>query len=56
VTFVFVAAGLLIEKVSAAPLGRVVSNSGADTARPGIAAGVGASLSSYGSYIAGLPG
>ncbi|OGE53459.1 hypothetical protein PENARI_c007G09717 [Penicillium arizonense] len=34
--------------------GRVVSNSGADTARPGIAAGVGASLSSYGSYIAGL--
>lgn len=34
--------------------GRVVSNTGADTARPGIAAGVGASLSSYGSYIAGL--
>jgi hypothetical protein len=34
--------------------GRVVSNSGADTARPSIAAGVGASLSSYGSYIAGL--
>ncbi|CAI7632411.1 unnamed protein product [Penicillium palitans] len=34
--------------------GRVVSNTGADTARPGIAAGVGSSLSSYGSYIAGL--
>ncbi|KAJ6155307.1 hypothetical protein N7470_005873 [Penicillium chermesinum] len=34
--------------------GRVVSNSGADTARPGIIGGVGASLSSYGSYIAGL--
>ncbi|KAJ5112725.1 hypothetical protein N7532_000770 [Penicillium argentinense] len=34
--------------------GRVVSNSGADTARPGIGASVGASLSSYGSYIAGL--
>lgn len=34
--------------------GRVVSNSGADTARLGIVAGVGASLSSYGSYIAGL--
>jgi hypothetical protein len=34
--------------------GRVVSNTGADTARPGIVAGVGASLSSYGSYIAGL--
>ncbi|KAJ5437661.1 hypothetical protein N7445_006205 [Penicillium cf. griseofulvum] len=34
--------------------GRVVSNTGADTARSGIAAGVGASLSSYGSYIAGL--
>ncbi|KAJ5463898.1 hypothetical protein N7475_007033 [Penicillium sp. IBT 31633x] len=34
--------------------GRVVSNTGADTARPGIAGGVGASLSSYGSYIAGL--
>ncbi|KAJ5375811.1 hypothetical protein N7517_007817 [Penicillium concentricum] len=34
--------------------GRVVSNTGADTARPGVAAGVGASLSSYGSYIAGL--
>ncbi|KAJ5519474.1 hypothetical protein N7453_001896 [Penicillium expansum] len=34
--------------------GRVVSNTGTDTARPGIAAGVGASLSSYGSYIAGL--
>ncbi|KAI3132417.1 hypothetical protein CBS147326_5308 [Penicillium roqueforti] len=34
--------------------GRVVSNTGADTARPGIAAGVGASLSTYGSYIAGL--
>ncbi|KAJ5123849.1 uncharacterized protein N7515_007674 [Penicillium bovifimosum] len=33
--------------------GRVVSNTGADTAR-GLAAGVGASLSSYGSYIAGL--
>ncbi|KAJ5599074.1 hypothetical protein N7450_000141 [Penicillium hetheringtonii] len=34
--------------------GRVVSNSGADTARPSIGASVGASLSSYGSYIAGL--
>lgn len=34
--------------------GRVVSNSGADTARPGLVGGVGASLSSYGSYIAGL--
>ncbi|KAJ5604401.1 hypothetical protein N7510_009555 [Penicillium lagena] len=34
--------------------GRVVSNSGADTARLGVVAGVGASLSSYGSYIAGL--
>lgn len=34
--------------------GRVVSNSGADTARPGLVSGVGASLSSYGSYIAGL--
>ncbi|KAJ5554760.1 hypothetical protein N7461_003230 [Penicillium sp. DV-2018c] len=34
--------------------GRVVSNTGADAARPGLAAGVGASLSSYGSYIAGL--
>ncbi|KAJ5780125.1 hypothetical protein N7457_005285 [Penicillium paradoxum] len=34
--------------------GRVVSNTGADTGRPGVAAGVGASLSSYGSYIAGL--
>ncbi|KAJ5973098.1 uncharacterized protein N7479_003016 [Penicillium vulpinum] len=34
--------------------GRVVSNTGADTARPAVAAGVGASLSSYGSYIAGL--
>lgn len=34
--------------------GRVVSNSGADTARAGIGASVGASLSSYGSYIAGL--
>lgn len=34
--------------------GRVVSNTGTDTARFGIAAGVGASLSSYGSYIAGL--
>lgn len=34
--------------------GRVVSNSGADTARPSFVGGVGASLSSYGSYIAGL--
>lgn len=34
--------------------GRVVSNTGAETARPGIGASVGASLSSYGSYIAGL--
>lgn len=34
--------------------GRVVSNTGADTARPGIAVGVGSTLSSYGSYIAGL--
>lgn len=34
--------------------GRVVSNSGADTARPSLVGGVGASLSSYGSYIAGL--
>ena len=34
--------------------GRVVSNSGADTTRPGLVSGVGASLSSYGSYIAGL--
>jgi hypothetical protein len=34
--------------------GRVVSNSGADTARLGLVSGVGASLSSYGSYIAGL--
>ncbi|KAJ5175824.1 uncharacterized protein N7482_001701 [Penicillium canariense] len=34
--------------------GRVVSNSGTDTARPGLVSGVGASLSSYGSYIAGL--
>ncbi|KAJ5651420.1 uncharacterized protein N7484_005143 [Penicillium longicatenatum] len=34
--------------------GRVVSNSGADTARPGLVGGVGASLSSYGNYIAGL--
>lgn len=34
--------------------GRVVSNSGADTGRPGLISGVGASLSSYGSYIAGL--
>ncbi|KAG0160743.1 hypothetical protein PDIDSM_8273 [Penicillium digitatum] len=34
--------------------GRVVSNTGADAARPGNADGVGASLSSYGSYIAGL--
>lgn len=34
--------------------GRVVSNSGADTARTGLVGGVGASLSSYGSYIAGL--
>jgi hypothetical protein len=34
--------------------GRVVSNSGADTSRPGLVSGVGASLSSYGSYIAGL--
>ncbi|KAJ5281782.1 hypothetical protein N7478_007154 [Penicillium angulare] len=34
--------------------GRVVSNSGADTARSGLVSGVGASLSSYGSYIAGL--
>ncbi|KAJ5363475.1 uncharacterized protein N7496_009188 [Penicillium cataractarum] len=34
--------------------GRVVSNSGTDTSRPGLVSGVGASLSSYGSYIAGL--
>lgn len=34
--------------------GRVVSNSGADTGRPGLVSGVGASLASYGSYIAGL--
>ncbi|KAJ5923863.1 hypothetical protein N7466_008050 [Penicillium verhagenii] len=34
--------------------GRVVSNSGADTGHPGLVGGVGASLSSYGSYIAGL--
>lgn len=34
--------------------GRVVSNSGADTSRTGLVSGVGASLSSYGSYIAGL--
>lgn len=34
--------------------GRVVSNSGTDMARPGIMGGVGASLSTYGSYIAGL--
>lgn len=34
--------------------GRVVSNSGADAPRPGLVSGVGASLSSYGSYIAGL--
>lgn len=34
--------------------GRVVSNSGADTARTGLVSGVGASLTSYGSYIAGL--
>lgn len=34
--------------------GRVVSNSGADTGLPGLVSGVGASLSSYGSYIAGL--
>lgn len=34
--------------------GRVVSNSGADAAHPGIVSGVGSSLSSYGSYIAGL--
>lgn len=34
--------------------GRVVSNSGADTARASLVGGVGASLSSYGSYIAGL--
>lgn len=34
--------------------GRVVSSSGADTARTGLVSGVGASLSSYGSYIAGL--
>jgi hypothetical protein len=53
--------GYLSARMSASPhatesdrKGRVVSNSGADTARPGIAAGVGASLSSYGSYIAGL--
>ncbi|KAJ5855180.1 hypothetical protein N7534_007723 [Penicillium rubens] len=53
--------GYLSARVPASPRategdrkGRVVSNSGADTARPGIAAGVGASLSSYGSYIAGL--
>jgi hypothetical protein len=54
-------AGYLAPKVSPSPRaiesdrkGRVVSNTGADTARPGVAAGVGASLSSYGSYIAGL--
>lgn len=34
--------------------GRIVSNSGTNMARPGIIGGVGASLSSYGSYIAGL--
>ncbi|KAJ5907384.1 hypothetical protein N7495_000066 [Penicillium taxi] len=34
--------------------GRVVSNSGADAAQSGLVEGVGASLSSYGSYIAGL--
>lgn len=34
--------------------GRVVSNSGADAPRTGLVSGVGASLSSYGSYIAGL--
>lgn len=34
--------------------GRVVSNSGTDAARPSFAGGVGASLSSYGSYLAGL--
>jgi hypothetical protein len=34
--------------------GRVVSNSGADTARQSLVGGVGASLSSYGSYLAGL--
>lgn len=34
--------------------GRVVSNSGADTGQPGLVSGVGASLASYGSYIAGL--
>ncbi|KAJ5666652.1 hypothetical protein N7462_011061 [Penicillium macrosclerotiorum] len=34
--------------------GRIVSNSGADTTRLGLVGGVGASLSSYGSYIAGL--
>lgn len=54
-------AGYLSPKIPTSPRaiesdrkGRVVSNTGADTARPGIAAGVGASLSSYGSYIAGL--
>ena len=54
-------AGYLSQKIHTSPRaiegdrkGRVVSNTGADTARPGIAAGVGASLSSYGSYIAGL--
>lgn len=34
--------------------GRVISNSGADTARLGVGSGVGSTLSSYGSYIAGL--
>lgn len=34
--------------------GRVVSNTGADTFGQGIVSGVGASLSSYGSYLAGL--
>lgn len=34
--------------------GRVVSNSGADTTRQSLVGGVGASLSSYGSYLAGL--
>ncbi|CAG8076536.1 unnamed protein product [Penicillium salamii] len=54
-------AGYLSPKIPTSPRaiegdrkGRVVSNTGADTARPSVAAGVGASLSSYGSYIAGL--
>ncbi|KAJ5569451.1 uncharacterized protein N7459_008881 [Penicillium hispanicum] len=53
--------GYLHDRVSSSPAmaegdrkGRVVSNSGADTTRLGLVGGVGASLSSYGSYIAGL--